>query len=62
MVPIISFIGTSGSGKTTLMEKVVAALNKHGIRVAVIKHTHHDEISLDKKVKIASVIRQPARR
>lgn len=51
MLPILSFIGSTGSGKTTIMEKVVAELKGRGIRVAVIKHSHHDEIGFDKKGK-----------
>jgi molybdopterin-guanine dinucleotide biosynthesis adapter protein len=51
MVPIISFVGWSGSGKTTLLEKVVTELIKRGIRVAVIKHTHHDDLGFDRNGK-----------
>jgi molybdopterin-guanine dinucleotide biosynthesis protein MobB len=51
MIPIISFIGTSGSGKTTILEKVIAELKKRSIRVAVVKHTHHDDFTFDKKGK-----------
>jgi len=32
----------SGSGKTTLIERVLPQLIAHGLRVSVIKHTHHD--------------------
>ena len=39
---VLGFAGYSGSGKTTLLEKVVARLTAAGVRVAVIKHTHHD--------------------
>lgn len=39
--PILAFVGPSGSGKTTLLEQVVAVLRRHGLRVAVVKHTHH---------------------
>ena len=34
--------GFSGSGKTTLIERVLPQLAARGVRVAVIKHTHHD--------------------
>ncbi len=50
MLPILSFIGTTGSGKTTIFEKVVAELKRRGLKIAVIKHTHH-KIELDKKGK-----------
>lgn len=34
--------GYSGSGKTTLIERVLPQLAARGLKVAVIKHTHHD--------------------
>lgn len=40
-IPIIAFAGRANSGKTTLIEKVVSAFAKQGLRVTVIKHTHH---------------------
>jgi len=51
MIPIISFIGSSGSGKTSLLEKVVKELKKRGLKVAVIKHSHHDDLGFDKQGK-----------
>jgi molybdopterin-guanine dinucleotide biosynthesis protein B len=39
---IFGIAGYSGSGKTTLIERVLPRLAVHGLRVAVIKHTHHD--------------------
>lgn len=42
---ILEVIGYSGAGKTTLIEKLIPALRKRGIRLAVIKHTsHHHEL------------------
>jgi molybdopterin-guanine dinucleotide biosynthesis adapter protein len=35
-------IGWSGSGKTTLLEFVVGRLAAAGLRVNVVKHSHHD--------------------
>ena len=35
-------VGWSGSGKTTLLEHLVGALAADGVRVNVIKHSHHD--------------------
>ena len=35
-------VGWSGSGKTTLLEYLVARLAGRGLRVNVIKHSHHD--------------------
>ena len=35
-------VGWSGSGKTTLLEYLVGALAARGLKVNVIKHSHHD--------------------
>jgi molybdopterin-guanine dinucleotide biosynthesis protein MobB len=51
MVPILSFIGSSGSGKTSIMEKVVAELAGRGTKLAVIKHSHHENLGFDKAGK-----------
>ena len=37
-------VGWSGSGKTVLLEYLVAALAQRGLRVNVIKHSHHDVV------------------
>ncbi|MDB5804922.1 MAG: mobB [Betaproteobacteria bacterium] len=39
---LLCVIGWSGSGKTTLLEFLVARLAGRGLRVNVIKHSHHD--------------------
>jgi molybdopterin-guanine dinucleotide biosynthesis protein B len=39
---IFGIAGYSGSGKTTLIERVLPHLAARGLKVAVIKHTHHD--------------------
>jgi molybdopterin-guanine dinucleotide biosynthesis protein B len=39
---IFGIAGYSGSGKTTLIERVLPLLIARGLRVTVIKHTHHD--------------------
>jgi len=39
---IIGIVGSSGSGKTTLLEYLVARLAQQGLKVNVIKHSHHD--------------------
>lgn len=39
---ILGFAGYSGSGKTTLLEKIIPLLKQRGLRISVIKHTHHD--------------------
>ena len=49
-INIIGFAGYSGSGKTTLLEKLIPLLTTQGLRVAVIKHAHHD-FDIDKPGK-----------
>ena len=39
---VFGIAGYSGSGKTTLIERVLPLLAACGMKVAVIKHTHHD--------------------
>lgn len=40
--PVLAVVGWSGSGKTTLLEKLVHQLGARGLRVNVVKHSHHD--------------------
>ncbi|MDQ6956445.1 MAG: molybdopterin-guanine dinucleotide biosynthesis protein B [Mariprofundaceae bacterium] len=40
-VPVLAIVGFSNSGKTTLMEKLIVELASRGLRVASIKHSHH---------------------
>ena len=42
MFNILGLAGYSGSGKTTLLEKIIPLLVARGLRVAVIKHAHHE--------------------
>lgn len=39
---VLGISGYSGSGKTTLIEQLLPHLIAAGLRVSVIKHTHHD--------------------
>jgi molybdopterin-guanine dinucleotide biosynthesis protein MobB len=48
---IIGVSGRSGSGKTTLIESVLPELVRGGLRVAVVKHTTHHRLDIDKKGK-----------
>ncbi len=41
-VPLLGFAAYSGTGKTTLLTQLLPLLKQHGLRVAVIKHSHHD--------------------
>jgi len=47
---VFGIAGYSGSGKTTLLEKLIPEFNSRGLRVSVIKHTHH-RFDLDKPGK-----------
>lgn len=38
---VFGIAGFSGSGKTTLLEKLIPECRARGLRVSVIKHTHH---------------------
>lgn len=39
---VLGVVGWSGSGKTTLLEYLVAQLAARGLRVNIVKHSHHD--------------------
>lgn len=42
-LPLLGFVAYSGIGKTSLLRQLIPLLLKdHGIRVALIKHSHHD--------------------
>jgi molybdopterin-guanine dinucleotide biosynthesis protein B len=41
---VLGVIGWSGSGKTTLLEYLVGHLAGRGLRVNIIKHSHHDVV------------------
>ncbi len=38
---IISIVGKSDAGKTTLLESLIAELKRRGVKVAIVKHSHH---------------------
>jgi molybdopterin-guanine dinucleotide biosynthesis protein B len=40
--PMIGIVGRKNSGKTTLLVAVAAELKRRGLRVASVKHGHHD--------------------
>lgn len=41
-VPVLGFAAYSGTGKTTLLVRVIPLLKEQGIRLALVKHAHHD--------------------
>jgi molybdopterin-guanine dinucleotide biosynthesis adapter protein len=40
--PVLGVVGWSGSGKTTLLEYLVGSLCARGLRINIVKHSHHD--------------------
>ena len=40
--PLLGFVAYSGTGKTTLLEQLIPQLRALGLRIALIKHAHHD--------------------
>ena len=40
--PVLGFAAYSGTGKTTLLVALIPLLRQKGLRVALIKHAHHD--------------------
>jgi molybdopterin-guanine dinucleotide biosynthesis protein MobB len=41
-IKALGFAAYSGTGKTTLLKQLVPELRAHGLRLAIIKHSHHD--------------------
>jgi len=56
-VPILGFAAYSGTGKTTLLTKLIPLLKEHGLRVALIKHSHHN-FEIDKPGKDSYRLRE----
>lgn len=40
--PVIGIAGWKHSGKTTLVERLIAEFTRRGLKVATVKHAHHD--------------------
>ncbi len=41
-VPLLGFAAFSGTGKTTLLAQIIPLLKYHGLRIGLIKHSHHN--------------------
>ena len=54
---IIGLAGWSGSGKTTLVTRVIPVLTGRGLKVATVKHAHH-EFDIDQPGKDSWLHRQ----
>lgn len=55
-LPLLGFCAYSGTGKTTLLIHLLPLLKAKGLRVGVIKHTHHN-MEIDKPGKDSHRIR-----
>ncbi|MGM3173854.1 molybdopterin-guanine dinucleotide biosynthesis protein MobB [Dickeya lacustris] len=56
-IPLLAITAHSGTGKTTLLKQLIPELHKYGIRVGIIKHTHHD-MDVDKPGKDSYELRK----
>jgi molybdopterin-guanine dinucleotide biosynthesis protein MobB len=59
--PVLGFAACSGTGKTTLLKQLIPLLAARGVRVAVIKHAHHD-FDIDKPGKDSYELRKAGAR
>ncbi|HFD79932.1 MAG TPA: molybdopterin-guanine dinucleotide biosynthesis protein B [Gammaproteobacteria bacterium] len=59
--PVLGFAAASGTGKTTLLCKLLPLLAAGGLRVGVIKHSHHD-FDIDRPGKDSYRLRQAGAR
>lgn len=41
-VPLLGFAAASGTGKTTLLTRLIPLLKNQGLRIGLIKHSHHN--------------------
>jgi molybdopterin-guanine dinucleotide biosynthesis protein MobB len=56
-LPLMGFAAPSGTGKTTLLRELIPSLRARGVRVAIIKHAHHD-FDIDKPGKDSYELRK----
>jgi len=57
-IPILGFVAYSGTGKTTLLLKIIPLLKAKGLRIGMIKHTHHKKFDIDHPGKDSYRLRQ----
>jgi molybdopterin-guanine dinucleotide biosynthesis protein B len=55
--PVLGFAAYSGTGKTTLLVQLLPLLKQKGLRIAMIKHAHHD-FDIDKPGKDSYELRK----
>ncbi len=56
-LPLLGFAAYSGTGKTTLLCQIIPLLKVKGIRIGVVKHTHHD-FDIDEPTKDSYKLRK----
>ncbi|MCK5896253.1 MAG: molybdopterin-guanine dinucleotide biosynthesis protein B [Cocleimonas sp.] len=56
-LPLLGFAAWSGTGKTTLLTQLIPLLKANGLRVALVKHSHHD-FTIDHKGKDSTRFRE----
>ncbi len=56
-LPLLGICAWSGTGKTTLLTSLLPILRERGLRVAVVKHAHHD-FDIDRPGKDSYQIRE----
>jgi molybdopterin-guanine dinucleotide biosynthesis protein B len=56
-VPLLGFAAFSGTGKTTLLKKLIPLLTARGLKVGLIKHSHH-AFEIDRPGKDSYELRQ----
>lgn len=59
--PVLGIAASSGTGKTTLLEQLIPLLKERGIRVGLIKKSHHD-FEIDKPGKDSDRLRKAGAR
>ncbi len=55
--PVLGISALSGTGKTELLTKLIPLLKQQGLKIAVIKHAHHN-VDIDKPGKDSYQLRQ----
>lgn len=56
-IPILGFAAFSGTGKTTLLTQLIPALTAGGLRIGLVKHSHHN-FQIDQPGKDSFRLRQ----
>jgi molybdopterin-guanine dinucleotide biosynthesis protein B len=56
-IPILGFAAFSGTGKTTLLTQLIPVLKARGLRIGLIKHSHHN-FQIDQPGKDSFLLRQ----